>query len=104
MNPLVHPTWVPEYFGEVALVNGVAWPKQKTQPGWYRIRLVDGSDSRCWTIGFQRAAAPPAPGANVSYNVPFYVIANDQGYLKAPVLARPTTGSPCAPASGTSCS
>jgi len=87
VNPLVHPTWVPEYFGEVALVNGVAWPKHDTQPGWYRIRLVDGSDSRCWTIGFQRAAAPPAPGANVSYNVPFYVIANDQGYLKAPVKA-----------------
>ena len=61
VNPLVHPTWVPEYFGEVALVNGVAWPKHKTQPGWYRIRLVDGSDSRCWTIGFQRAAAPPPP-------------------------------------------
>ena len=84
VNPLVHPTWVPEYFGEVALVNGVAWPKHNTQPGWYRIRLVDGSDSRCWTIGFQRAAAPPAPGANVSFNVPFYVLANDQGYLKAP--------------------
>ena len=87
VNPQVHPVWVPEYFGDVALVNGVAWPKLDTAPGWYRIRLVDGSDSRCWTIGFQRAAAPPAPGANVSYNVPFYVIANDQGYLKVPVLA-----------------
>jgi FtsP/CotA-like multicopper oxidase with cupredoxin domain len=87
VNPQVHPVWVPEYFGDVALVNGVAWPKMKTEPGWYRIRLVDGSDSRCWTIGFQRAAAAPAPGANVSYNVPFYVIANDQGYLRVPVQA-----------------
>ena len=87
VNPQVHPTWVPEYFGDVALVNGVAWPKHNAEPGWYRIRMVDGSDSRCWTIGFQRAAAPPAPGANVNFNVPFYVIANDQGYLRVPVLA-----------------
>jgi len=87
VNPQVHPTWVPEYFGDVALVNGVAWPKKSTEPGWYRLRLVDGSDSRCWTIGFQQSALPPAPGAAVTYNVPFYVIANDQGYLRAPVKA-----------------
>ena len=87
VNPQVHPTWVPEYFGDVALVNGVAWPKKSTEPGWYRLRLVDGSDSRCWTIGFQQSVLPPAPGAAVTYNVPFYVIANDQGYLRAPVKA-----------------
>ena len=87
VNPQVHPVWVPEYFGDVALVNGVAWPKKSAAPGWYRLRLVDGSDSRCWTIGFQQSAAPPAPGAAVTFNVPFYVIANDQGYLRAPVLA-----------------
>ena len=52
VNPQVHPVWVPEYFGDHALVNGVAWPKKTVEPGWYRIRLVDGSDSRCWTIGF----------------------------------------------------
>ena len=46
-NPHVHPTWVPEYFGDHALVNGVLWPKKTVEPGWYRIRLVDGSDSRC---------------------------------------------------------
>ncbi len=87
VNPQVHPTWVPEYFGDVALVNGVAWPKKTVEPGWYRIRLVNGSDSRCYTIGFQQSAVYPAPGAAVSYNTPFYVIANDQGYLQAPVLA-----------------
>jgi FtsP/CotA-like multicopper oxidase with cupredoxin domain len=87
VNPQVHPTWVPEYFGDVALVNGVAWPKKSTEPGWYRLRLVDGSDSRCWTIGFQQSALPPAPGAAVTYNVPFFVIANDQGYLRQPVKA-----------------
>jgi len=89
VNPLVHPTWVPEYFGDHALVNGVLWPKKQTEPGWYRMRIVDGSDSRCYSLGFQRSALPPAPGAKVNFNVPFYVIANDQGYLQTPV---PATG------------
>ncbi len=84
-NPLVHPTWVPEYFGDHSVVNGVLWPKKTVQPGWYRLRIVDGSDSRCYTFGFQRSVLPPAPGAAVTPNVSFYVLANDQGYLRAPV-------------------
>jgi FtsP/CotA-like multicopper oxidase with cupredoxin domain len=90
VNPQVHPTWVPEYFADHALVNGVLWPKNPTAPGWYRLRIVDGSDSRCYTIGFQAlgtAVPAPAPGTRPTNNVPFWVIANDQGYLKNPVLA-----------------
>ena len=82
VNPQVHPTWVPEYFGDHVLVNGVLWPKKTTEPGWYRIRLVDGSDSRCWTIGF--STTQPAVGARPNNNVRFTVIANDQGYLATP--------------------
>jgi FtsP/CotA-like multicopper oxidase with cupredoxin domain len=85
VNPQVHPQFVPEYFGDHALVNGVLWPKVKAAPGWYRLRLADGSDSRCYTIGFQKSL--PAPGVRPTPNVPFYVIANDQGYLQAPVAA-----------------
>jgi FtsP/CotA-like multicopper oxidase with cupredoxin domain len=85
VNPQVHPQFVPEYFGDHALVNGVLWPKVKTAPGWYRLRIVDGSDARCYTLGFQTTL--PAPGTKPNPNVPFYVIANDQGYLQAPVLA-----------------
>ncbi|MBI5069155.1 MAG: multicopper oxidase domain-containing protein [Deltaproteobacteria bacterium] len=94
VNPLVHPTWVPEYFGDHALVNGVIWPKRTVQPGWHRLRIVDGSDSRCYTFGFQRANLPPAPGAAVTPNVPMYVIANDQGYLRNPVRAMQLTMCP----------
>lgn len=85
VNPQVHPVWVPEYFGDHVLVNGVLWPKHQTEPGWYRLRLADGADSRCYTAGFSTAL--PAPGAKAANDVPFYVIANDQGYLKSPVLA-----------------
>ncbi len=98
VNPLVHPTWVPEYFGDHALVNGVLWPKKTVAPGYHRIRLVNGSDSRCYTLGLLAKpnpapgvpAAAPAPGADTTLapdapNVRFWVIANDQGYLGKPV-------------------
>ena len=78
VNPLVHPTWVPEYFGDHALVNGVLWPKKTVEPGYYRIRLVNGSDSRCYTMGLlakrNRAgglpALAPAPGVDTAPPVP----------------------------------
>jgi FtsP/CotA-like multicopper oxidase with cupredoxin domain len=85
VNPQVHPTWVPEYFGDHVLVNGVIWPKKVVAPGWYRIRLVDGSDSRCWQIAF--STTQPAPGVAPTKNVPFWILANDQGYLQKPILA-----------------
>jgi FtsP/CotA-like multicopper oxidase with cupredoxin domain len=90
VNPQVHPVWVPEYFGDHGLVNGVLWPKKQVGPGWYRIRLVDGSDSRCWTIGFsttQPVAATAAANGTVRNNVDFFILANDQGYLPKPILA-----------------
>jgi FtsP/CotA-like multicopper oxidase with cupredoxin domain len=93
---MVHPTWVPEYFGDHALVNGVLWPKKTVEPGWYRIRIVDGSDSRCYTLGLQVSTngVAPAPGAAVTPNLPFWVIANDQGYLQATVKATSFTMCP----------
>ena len=87
VNPLVHPTWVPEYFGDHALVNGVLWPKKTVETGWYRIRLVNGSDSRCYTTGFSRPDAGTGragTGRRGEPNVNFFVIANDQGYLQNP--------------------
>lgn len=94
-NPQVHPVWVPEYFSTMAAVNGVLWPKKTVEPGFYRIRLVDGSDSRCYSLSFSTedpfahpvmdpitgALAPVRPGTSI----PFRLIANDQGYLRAPL-------------------
>ena len=84
-NPQVHPTWVPEYIGDHAVVNGVLWPKKTVAPGWYRVRLVDGSDTRCWTLSMQTVepvyATAAAPGSKPLKNVKFTVIAEEQGYL-----------------------
>jgi len=92
VNPQVHPAWVPEYFADHALVNGVIWPKKTVSPGWYRIRLVDGADARCFTLGFgtvepgysTATAAAKAPIRNVTFDV----IATEQGYLPSSVTNR----------------
>ncbi len=88
-NNQVHPVWLPEYFGNHAVINGVLWPKKTVENGWYRIRFANGSDSRCYTSGLwfdQASGVVPAPGVRLKPNVPFYVIANDQGYLAKPKL------------------
>jgi len=81
-NTLVHPVWVPEYFGDHVLVNGILWPNAPVEPGVYRIRMANGSDSRCYTLGF--SSLEPASGARPNNNVPFTVIADDQGYVPKP--------------------
>lgn len=94
-NPQVHPQWVPEYFADHALVNGVLWPKKAVLQGVYRVRIVDGSDARCYTLGFgtvEPAYQVPSPAAVVFAspapvrNVRFTVIATEQGYLPNPLL------------------
>jgi FtsP/CotA-like multicopper oxidase with cupredoxin domain len=71
-NPTVHPQWIPEYFGDIPVVNGVIWPKVKVEPRPYRLRLLDGSNARCYTLGLR---------ADKGNNPTFQVIGSDQGYL-----------------------
>ncbi|HTN54484.1 MAG TPA: multicopper oxidase domain-containing protein [Anaeromyxobacter sp.] len=97
-NPQVHPTWVPEYFAGSALVNGVLWPKKTVDAGIYRIRLVDGSDARCYTLGFSTVQAAggtaAANAAKPKNDVSFTIVADEQGYLKGPVTAKSVTMCP----------
>jgi spore coat protein A len=72
VNPGIHPQWVPEYFGDIPVVNGVIWPKVKVEPRPYRLRLLDGSNARCYTLGLR---------ADKGNNPTFQVIGSDQGYL-----------------------
>jgi FtsP/CotA-like multicopper oxidase with cupredoxin domain len=76
-NPDVHPYWDPEYFGNVIMVNGKAWPNLNVQRRQYRFRIVDGSNARFYGISFvnQTTGKP----------IPFIQIGSDGGFLKAPV-------------------
>jgi spore coat protein A len=65
------PTHVPEMFGDVICVNGVAWPSAKVEPRQYRLRLLNGSDSRVYNLSFG--------------GLRFFQIGTDLGLLNMPV-------------------
>ena len=83
-NPSVHPQWVPEYFGDHAVVNGITWPKLTVGQQAYRIRFLDGSNARCYTLSL---AVAPVAGVVAPLPPAFNLIASDQGYMPAPVAA-----------------
>lgn len=71
------PTVFAEFFGDVIIVNGKAWPKLKVEPRRYRFRILNGSDTRFYDLFFDAGAPSAAPG--------FTQIGTDQGLLNAPV-------------------
>ena len=77
------PTGLAEFFGDHMVVNGVIWPKVSVEPRQYRVRLLNGTDSRFMRLKLKiinggagnSSATDPALG----YELPFYVIGSDQG-------------------------
>jgi spore coat protein A, manganese oxidase len=45
-----HPIWVPNVFGNIALVNGKVWPYLEVEPRKYRFRILNGSNSRFYNL------------------------------------------------------
>ncbi len=86
VNPTDHPYWVPEFFGNTIMVNGKVWPNLNVDQGWYRFRLLDGSNARFYTISLKDQTT----GAKI----PFIQIGTDGGYLKAPVTLNSLTIAP----------
>jgi len=72
------PSHQPEFFGQVMLVNGKAWPFFNVEPRQYRFRVLNGSDSRFYVLDL-KTADPLIPSPR------FWVIGNDLGLLNAPV-------------------
>jgi spore coat protein A len=72
-----HPEWVPEFFGDVAVVNAKAWPVVDVEPRRYRLRIVNGSQARFYNLQFadEHSGRPLA----------FTQIGTDGGLLRAPV-------------------
>ncbi len=71
-DPSIHPYWNPIFLGNTIMVNGLVWPNMDVKQGQYRLRVLDGSNSRFYTLHF-------------SNNMGFTQIGSDGGYLKAPV-------------------
>ena len=89
VQPAVHPYWVPEFFGDTIMVNGLVWPNMDVDQGVYRFRLLDGSNARFYTIRFNAN-----PGTPLETTLPFIQIASDGGYLTAPVALTELTFAP----------
>jgi spore coat protein A len=43
-------TWIGEYFGDVMLVNGKVWPYLDVEPRMYRLRILNGCNSRILSL------------------------------------------------------
>ena len=79
-----HPIWVPEFFGNVMLVNGKAWPYLEVEPRKYRFRLLNGSNARFYSLKLEhRVTGMPGPA--------FHQIGSDGGLLAEPVLLNDPT-------------
>jgi spore coat protein A, manganese oxidase len=67
--------WAPEFFGDVATVNGKAWPNLSVDRGKYRFRVFNGSQARFYNFRFES-------GRSV---LDFLQIGTDGGLLDRPV-------------------
>ena len=64
--------WEPEFLGDVATVNGKAWPNLNVDRTMYRFRIINGSSSRTYKL-------------KLSSKQPIIQIGTDGGMLNAPV-------------------
>ena len=71
---LVSPAWNPEFFGDTIMVNGATWPSLAVTRQRYRLRLLNGCQSRFLDLDFTGI-----PGVSV------WQIGNDGGFLPAPL-------------------
>jgi FtsP/CotA-like multicopper oxidase with cupredoxin domain len=68
------PIWNPEFFGNMVMVNGNTWPYQIVEQRRYRLRFLNGCQSRFLILDFNQI-----PGVEV------WQIGNEGGFLAAPV-------------------
>jgi len=79
----VAPTWNPEAFFNTMVVNGRTWPRLAVEPRKYRLRLLNGCNSRFLILKLATDPLAPRPVAPVAAS--FHQIGSDGGLLPAPV-------------------
>ena len=68
----ISPQWNPEFFGNTMVVNGKTWPYLNVEQRRYRLRLLNGSESRFLIL-------------RMSNGMRFTQIGSEGGYLPEPV-------------------
>jgi len=77
-----HPYWVPEFVGDVIVVNGKAWPYLQVAPKRYTFLFLNGSNARTYEMFLN----DPVSG---NRGPALWVIGTDGGYLDKPVKVGP---------------
>lgn len=67
----ISPIWNPEFFGDTIIANGNTWPYQTVEQKQYRLRLLNGCQSRTLIL-------------KLSDGTPFWQIGSDGGFLAQP--------------------
>ena len=80
----VKPYWVPEAFFDVMVVNGVTWPELEVAQSLYRLRLLNGCNSRFLNLALVVESSPDESLEGME--LPFFQIGGDQGFLSQPVM------------------
>jgi FtsP/CotA-like multicopper oxidase with cupredoxin domain len=79
------PTGLAEFFGDHMVVNGKIWPKMDVEPRNYRLRLLNGCDSRFLAVQFFEVPPSATDFSTVlSGPLDFTVIGSDQGLASSP--------------------
>lgn len=73
-----HPRWNSAFLGNTICVNNQVWPYLKVEQNKYRFRIVNGSDTRTYSIKLMRDGMTNAGPA-------FYQIGSDAGFLPKPI-------------------
>ncbi|HEY6004494.1 MAG TPA: multicopper oxidase domain-containing protein [Anaeromyxobacter sp.] len=81
-----HPFWIDNFQGDVIVVNGKAWPYLNVEPRRYRFRLLNGSNSRIYTLQLQTTSGSAGPA--------FWQIGTDGGLLDKPIQVSQLTIAP----------
>lgn len=79
------------FIGPYNLVNGVIWPYLEVAPRWYRFRVLNGANTRPYTLRLQ---VENADGTTTPVTGALVQIGSDQGLLPGPVTLDAVTLAP----------
>jgi spore coat protein A len=78
VSPPVPPIWIPEFFGDTALVNGKVFPYLEVEPRKYRFRMLNACNARFLHMTLVNSR-------DSRQALSFHQIGADQGFLPQPV-------------------
>lgn len=79
-KPLAPGIWGSEFFGEHPVVNGIIYPYLNVEPRPYRLRILNGSNSRFFNLFFNLAKR----SIDIPALIKFHQIGTDGGFLSRP--------------------